>query len=112
MSAAEAQELFNSRMTEKELDQNIDQLARPLGWVFTYHTWNSIHSQPGFPDKVMFHPGQKRIIFVELKRQKGERTSAQLAYGEMIFLCGGEYYLWRPSMWADGTIEKVLKGDK
>jgi len=97
-----------SLITERELQEDVIELAKLFGWKGIYHTWRSDRSEPGYPDLTMFHPEQKRIIWVECKRQNGKTTPSQIAYGELIKACGGEYYLWYPADWLDGTVEKVL----
>ena len=109
MSSADAQVAIAAAMTHEELQSNTVELAQRLGWV-EYHPWDSRHSRSGYPDLTLFHPGQTRILWVELKIEGDKRTPAQLAFGELITLCGGEYHLWYPREWLSGEIERVLKG--
>ena len=98
------------QITEKELQEDVIELAKLLGWKGIYHTWRSDRSEPGYPDLTMFHPERKRIIWVECKREHGKTTPSQVAYGELIKASGGEYYRWYPHDWLDDTIERILKG--
>lgn len=69
-------------------------LARLLGWR-CYHPWLSARSTPGFPDLVLVRP--PRILFVELKTERGKVTPAQQAWLDALAACPGcEVDLWRP----------------
>lgn len=57
-------------MKEAVLQAQIEQLARTLGWL-VYHTHDSRRSQAGFPDLVLVHARQRRVLWRELKTQKG-----------------------------------------
>ena len=93
-------------MTEKELQAQVQQLAKLGGWQF-YHTWNSIHSAPGFPDNVMAKT--PRLVFMELKTELGKVTAAQQKWLEILATVPGvEVYLFRPSEFEE--IKKVLLG--
>ena len=69
-------------------------LAPSLGWNLTYHVRYTQGSRPGFPDQVLI---RDRIIFAELKREKGAPTDHQVEFLDGIAKAGGEVYLWRPS---------------
>lgn len=106
-----------NKMTEKQLQNAVVKLATYQGWQH-YHTWNSFRSVAGFPDLVLAHNDQRRLIFAELKTEKGKMTNAQTGWLHLLGavtdgLPQGRVgvHLWRPSDWADGTVEKVLKGD-
>lgn len=98
-----AHEILSKAMTEAELQRNIEQEAKMLGWL-CYHTWLSIHSAGGFPDLVLARKG--KIIFIECKSQKGRPTNAQTEWAVNL---SPHYFLSRPQDWLDGTIEKILK---
>ena len=97
-----------SAMPEKELAENVRLLSASLGWKH-YHTWNSIHSARGFPDCCLVKP--PRLVFVELKREAGSVTAAQQEWLDALHGCNIETYIWRPTQWLDGTIERILKGE-
>jgi hypothetical protein len=84
-------------MTEKELSQSLVNAARTMGWR-VYRTWNSIHSPKGFPDLTMVRGD--RLIFAELKTEKGKVTPDQQGWIDALSVLGNgrcEVYLWRPS---------------
>jgi hypothetical protein len=54
----------------------------------------------GYPDLTMWNIHQRRLIFAELKREKGRVSEAQkMVLGELEQIPGAECYLWRPSQW-------------
>src|SRR5690348_11877711 len=77
---------IRSGITEKQFQWQIVQLARLLQWKH-YHTWNSMHSAQGFPDLVLV---RERVIYVELKSQKGECSVHQLGWIEALRNAGQE----------------------
>ena len=87
-------------MLEKEWDALLfgsqKGLAPMLGWrpALSYHTLHSKGSQSGFPDRVLI---RDRLIFAELKRDKGKPTEAQKEWLNGLASAGAEVYLWRPS---------------
>ena len=90
--------------SEKAFQRQIIDLARWLHWAH-YHTWRSDRSPSGFPDLVLVRP--PRILFVEVKREEGKVTPAQLHWLQVLGACRGvEVATWRPSDWA--LIEATL----
>src|SRR5688572_13005109 len=82
-------------MTEKELRQSLVRAAREFGWR-VYFTWSSMHSPAGFPDLCMVRGD--RLLFAELKTDKGKVTPEQQAWQDALTASGrAEVYLWRPS---------------
>ena len=94
-----AQELI----TEKELQSTVIGWAETYGWL-VYHqvdmgfkdpmTGKWKHSRrigPGFPDLVLVHPKRGRLIFAELKAEKGKVKSHQQEWG---------YHRYREFYWS------------
>jgi hypothetical protein len=52
-------------------------------------------------------PTPPRIIYAELKAEKGKLTRAQKNMLDMLNQCNQTTYIWRPSDWND--IEEVLR---
>lgn len=88
-----------------------------LVWAFAidhgwegYHTRDSRGSQDGFPDWVFakIWPGGvwAKMFYAELKREDGVQSEPQKKWERLIRLCGGTYYLWRPSHW--DIVRRVL----
>jgi hypothetical protein len=91
-------------LSERRFQGQVVRLARLFGWS-TYHTWDSRRSDPGFPDLVMVR--RPRIVWAELKSERGRLTADQKAWIEELRACGQSVYVWRPSSWRE--IEGVLR---
>ena len=92
-------------ITEKQFEAQVKDLAKIFGWMY-YHTWKSVFSPKGFPDCVLVR--QPRLIFAELKSEKGKVSSEQRAWLDALGkLVNVEVYLWRPD--DIETITKVLR---
>ncbi len=88
---------LDSKMTEKEWLSQVLQLARANNWL-CYHTRDARRSDPGFPDLVMVRDG--RLIFAELKTEKGRMSKAQINWAwELRQVAGLHVQVWRPSDW-------------
>ena len=91
-------------MTEKQFMAQIIQVARMNGFL-VYHTFDSRRSAAGFPDLVLVKPRvavgpvKGRIIFAEVKKEKGKLTKAQEDWWRALAIAKAEYYIWRPSGW-------------
>lgn len=106
---AEVRAAIASAMTERELYEHIREMALRLGWL-VYHTYDSRRSYPGFPDVVLVRP--PRLILAELKRERGELSPQQERWLEALRRVPGiAVYVWRPSDWLSGEIERVLRGE-
>jgi len=91
---------------EKDFQDTVVEYAHLCGWM-TYHTHDSRRSDAGFPDLTMVRG--TRLIFAELKSQKGTIRPAQEAWLQRLQgVPAVEVYLWRPTDWDD--IEKILLG--
>lgn len=83
-------------VTEADLREQIRMLCNLYGWKM-YFTWSSIHSPRGFPDLVLVNPEQGRVIFAELKSEKGKVTEDQRECLDALKACGQIVYVWRPA---------------
>jgi hypothetical protein len=83
-------------MTEKEWDAQLFNskkgVATMTGWT-SYHTLRSRGSQPGFPDRTLY---RDRVIFAELKAERGKPTERQIEWLTGLAGAGAEVYLWQP----------------
>ena len=91
-------------ITETEFRRQVLDLARLLGYL-CYFTWTSVNSPPGFPDLVMIRAG--RVIFAELKSQKGKLSPRQEEWIGGLADAGAEVYVWRPADFE--TIKEILE---
>ena len=92
-------------ISEKAFMHQVRDLAHLLRWQ-TYHPYLSIHSERGWPDLTFIRP--PRLVFAELKTQKGKTTEHQDRWLALLREVEGvECYLWRPSDW--DSITEVLR---
>ena len=79
---------------ESVLHNQVVQLAEMYGWRW-YHTHDSRKSPPGFPDLVLVRGD--RLIFAELKTQRGRLTVDQVSWLAELQATCAEVFVWRPS---------------
>ena len=105
-----------TEVSESDFQQTVIQLAKLNGWL-VYHDrrvqvrrkegseyWTTpMAGDPGYPDLTLARRG--RVIFAELKSEKGKPSDAQL--GWLVSLPNS--YVWRPSDW-DSIVELLAKG--
>lgn len=101
-----ARQALDVAMTEREFMALILSAAGLLGWM-TYHTFDSRRSVAGFPDLTLVHPATGRLLFAELKTERGRLTGEQQRWIAALYRCGKTVYVWRPSMWEE--IVEVLQ---
>lgn len=93
-------------ITEAELQTAVIDAARLFGYL-AYHTHDSRRSSPGFPDLVVCRPD--RVMFIELKSDKGRLTVDQTHWLQVLEKAGSEVHIFRPQDWLDGTIMEALR---
>jgi len=95
---------------EKDFQERVCHLARQLGWrVYSVPDSRRV-SLAGYPDLTMWNLKLGRLIFAELKREKGKTSQAQDIILDELRSIGQEVHLWRPSDW-DDKILPTLKGN-
>jgi hypothetical protein len=96
-----SREVLNEAEREGDFQDKVRQLAELKGWL-VYHTHDSRRSDEGFPDLVM---SRDRVVFAELKSEKGKLSEKQLEWvAGLRDLAGAEVYVFRPSDW-DRVVE-------
>jgi hypothetical protein len=65
--------------SEDELFEYVRDCCAVGGWMM-YHTHDSRHSASGFPDVTAVHAGMGRLVFAELKSQRGVVPETQRAW--------------------------------
>ncbi|WP_309132653.1 VRR-NUC domain-containing protein [Brevibacterium sp.] len=98
-------------MTEAELQAMVIDLAKRMGWTH-FHTFDSRRSEPGFPDLVLVHPRQRRVLWRELKSEAGTTSPAQKVWLHNLKVVGEDVDIWRPRDWVSGRIQDELRGPK
>jgi hypothetical protein len=91
-------------MTEAQWQTTVIDLAYAHHWR-VYHTFDSRRSYPGFPDLVLV---RDRIIYAELKSEKGRVTLTQQEWIDDLNGAGGEAHIWRPSDFDE--VKQILRG--
>lgn len=99
------QHLFSD---EADFQAQLVQAAKRIGWR-VFHPHDSRRSEPGFPDLVLAHPRQKRVVFAELKSDVGTLTPDQSWWAAALSAAGQEYHLFRYADW-DRALA-VLRGE-
>lgn len=85
-------------ITEKMFQEQVRKAALLNGWLY-YHTFNAYRSPEGFPDVCMVHPKKFRLIFAELKSEKGKLGEKQREWIEALnkLAVSVEVYVLKPS---------------
>lgn len=118
------------KVTEAELQDAVVEFAQRNGWMAFWipdwmyrlaiqsmmrmHRHDRQWSPPGFPDLVLLQGladrrRPVRLIFVELKSQKGTVREKQLEWLRGLRRIEAvEVYCLRPDDWLDGTVDKIL----
>lgn len=91
-------------MTEAQLQAAIVDAARLQGWL-VYHTYDSRRSAAGYPDLTLV---RERVVFAEIKADKGRLSHAQQEWVIHLVNAGAEVHVWNPSSWRDGDVDAVL----
>jgi len=82
-------------ITEKQFEAQVKDLAKLFHVDKYYHPFLSTWSEKGFPDLTIIKV--PRLIFAELKSEKGIIAEHQKEWLELLSQCTQvESYLWRP----------------
>lgn len=98
-----------SAITEAQWQRTVLDGLRLFGWR-AFHDRMAYRSDPGYPDLTAIHTGQRRVIWLELKTERGKLSVAQQEWRDTLLGAGLEWYLWRPSDWSE--VEAVLRGKR
>ena len=85
--------------------------ALELGLLY-FHDHDSRRNYEGFPDTVLVGPigadGTARMMWRELKTQKGRTTPAQREWLDRLRACGHDVDVWRPEDYHSKRIAREL----
>ncbi len=120
-------------LSEAALQREVINLARSLGWGVTlsarkamlaeaaqygveappldglvFHPRYSLGSEPGWPDLTLIRRHDRRLLFAELKSEKGVLSPRQAEVLMLLRACDLEVRLWHPSDLASGAIAAAL----
>lgn len=113
-------------ISEDQLLKAVLECAALLGWL-CYHPrparteqgWRTPaegNGAKGFPDLTLAHRAQGRILFAELKADKGTLSPDQEHWLETLAPATWpghiDVHIWKPTDWLDGTIENALRAPK
>ena len=109
----EAKRLLDQATTENDWRRTVIEYAELRGWR-VYHVADvrgrlRSGTSVGFPDLVLarsIHRVVGRIVYAELKTERGTLTEDQVAWARILKAASAEVYLWRPSDWPE--VEDLL----
>ena len=84
----------NINVSEKVFQSELVDFAKSRGWR-VYHTYDSRRCEPGFPDLVLV---REKVLYRELKSEKGRMTKSQSEWGESLVSAGADFAVWKPHM--------------
>lgn len=90
-------------MRESDFQRTVIEMAQHLGWL-CYHTYDSRRSQEGFPDLVLV---RDRVLFVELKSERGKQSPAQR---EWMLKIHGALQRWHDAWWPGIPVRSIRLG--
>jgi hypothetical protein len=111
--ARRAQTRPESRVLERDFQKAVTDALNALGWRW-YHSrpaqtskgWRTaLSGDVGYPDITAVR--RDRILFIELKAEKGRLSEEQGAWLADLGAAGAEAFCWRPSDWP--AIEETLR---
>lgn len=103
LTAAEYRDQEAAAMREAVLQMRVEQHARTLGWL-AYHTHDSRRSAAGFPDLVLVHDRQARVLYRELKTARGRVSPDQQRWLTALAAAGQDAAVWRPADLISGRV--------
>ena len=110
---------LDERVTEKRFQSQVLAYAAMMGWSAWHdnatnaprrcsgcgQTRSLPRNTAGLPDLVLIR--RPRVVWAELKAERGRLRPAQKAWIEELRACGQAVYVWRPSSWEE--VERVLR---
>lgn len=87
-----------AQQTEAEFQRQIVELAELRGWWW-HHIPDSRRDNPGRPDLLLVHPEKRRVLFLEVKSERGRVTLAQSRMIEALDGGRTRAAVVRPSDW-------------
>ena len=95
-------------LLEKRVQDEIVKIARSHGYELKHHTVRSERGDSGFPDLVLVSTERAHIVFVEVKRNSGRRSEAQIRWGDALTNAGVDYHCWNQNDIESGVVDNEL----
>jgi hypothetical protein len=95
-------------VSEADFQGQLVKAAKRMGYDPIYYTHDSRRSEEGFPDLVMCHVRQRRVVYAELKNDERAFSEDQLHWHAALRACGQEAYLFRFVDW-DAALAILLR---
>lgn len=83
---------FKFKLSESDIKLQCKQYLSLKGW-FHFHIMAGIGSYSGSPDRIAVKNG--RVLFIEVKTEKGTQSNDQIDFQADVEGSGGEYYVVR-----------------
>ena len=103
----------NGRVDEDDVMKGVMDAAGFGGWM-SFHVGRSdlglVQGTSGFPDVVLVHPGRRRLLVLELKREDGRYRPGQAEWLEAFRRAGVDARTIRPGDLE--ALEDELLGDR
>lgn len=105
-------------ITEAEFQRQVIALAHICGWrvahfraARTSSGWRTAVEADGagWPDLVLVHPRRRKVLYRELKSERGDLSAAQYEWLAALESAGQDAGVWRPGHWP--LIEQTLTGE-
>jgi hypothetical protein len=100
-------QLIANAMSEADLQTHIISMAEALGYEVVHIRDSRGQRAVGLPDLMLIRA--PTLIFAELKTEKGRLTAKQEWFMAQVRECGVPAYLWRPSDWMAGTVQRIIE---
>jgi hypothetical protein len=123
MAASIATLRYAVNVTERDFQKRIETTATMFGWSFMHISESTKRvrrggkylSVPdpacqGWPDLTLAHPRSGRLLFREVKTDKGKLTPEQEQWLRTLAACGQDVAVWRPRDWANIVNELTERG--
>jgi hypothetical protein len=82
-------------ISEEDFQEVIVGLATTFRWL-SWHDNDSRRNDGGLPDLIII---RERVLWRELKAERGKLKPEQAAWGQRLLRCGQDWGIWRPSDW-------------
>lgn len=96
-------------MLERDFQQAVVDLAQLRGWRVMHIHDSRRGLGAGYPDLTLLHRATGRLLFAELKSERGRVSPEQRAWIEDLARGGYAVRIWRPAHFVTGVIQRALR---